>query len=223
MVNNTLIVKFDHGCLDSSSSDSLCISKKVNGVYNVVFDNASPKPAVGQKKLLANNTFGFTTNYQIYFTQDYTNDALINSATDPKDISLGQYVEWQDNDLTDAAKADVKLLSADQAKASFAVKNAPKAFHVAVKASTGKSWSTIFVDPNQHMGGGTITITPKNEYILYWYNLTDTEYVHEVFEGDAFKFTFPPGDSTRTIRYGYATQNQPVEGSETPSFYIVGS
>lgn len=221
MVKNTLLIKFDHGVLDASSSDSLCVSKKVNGVYNVVFDNASPKPRVGQKKLLTNNTFKFTTDYQVYFTQDYENDALINSATDPKDISPGQYVEWKDNDLTEAAKADVKLLSADQAKSSFAVKNAPKDFHVAVKASTGKSWSTIFVDPNDHMGGGTITLTPKNEYILYWYNLADTEYIHEVFEGDAFKFSFPPGDSTRTIRFGYATQDEPVDGSESPSFYVV--
>jgi len=221
MVKNTLVVRFDHGTLDAASSDSLCISKKVNGVYNVVFDNAAPKPHVGQKKLLTNNTFKFTTEYQVYFTQDYTNDALINSATDPKDIDLGQVVEWKDNDITDPAKADIKVLTVEQAKSSFAVKNAPKGFHAAVKASTGTSFSTIFVDPNEHMSGGTITLTPKNEYILYWYNITDTEYIHEVFETDAFKFTFPPGDSTRTIRFGYATQDEPVDGSESPNFYIV--
>jgi len=90
MATYTLNVNIDDAVLALHSKDSLCIAKKVNGIYDVVFQGASPVPTGDQQLLLANNMFQWTEEYRVFLTQSFGNGVMISHSTNPVDISFGQ-------------------------------------------------------------------------------------------------------------------------------------
>ena len=82
MATYSLTVLIDSKVLGFGSDDSLCLAKKVNGTYNVIYQHASPRPKVGDVKLAHANTFKWEDKYQVFFTSAYEEGALV-SETSP--------------------------------------------------------------------------------------------------------------------------------------------
>jgi hypothetical protein len=103
---------------------------------------------------------------------------------------------------------------------TFTVESAPISLHAAVEQSTGGGkYSTIYVDPDIHMGDTRIELTPKNEYLLFWKKITTTEAMLAISTSVGHVWKFAPGKTTKTIRFGYAKPEQPSSALELPSWY----
>jgi hypothetical protein len=158
----------------------------------VVFQGAAPVPTGDQKLLLANNVFQWAEEYRVFLTQSFGNGVMvcfplsplplftlfltpaciqISHSTNPVDISFGQAAIWQDGALQPAVTADTSewdIAEGSSADTTFTVESAPISLHAAVEQSTGGGqFSTIYVDPDIHMGDTRIELTPKNEYLLF--------------------------------------------------------
>ncbi|KAI5806435.1 hypothetical protein DFH27DRAFT_548024 [Peziza echinospora] len=218
MATYTLTVDIDSKVLGYGSDDSLCLAKKVNGIYNVIYQHASPRPKVGDVKLAHSNTFQWEDKYQVFFTSAFGEGALIRADTTRRDIKFGQLATFEGNDLQPAIKVSKDIIA--NSDSTFAVKNAPTKFHVVVAASTGGgSYSTIYVDPSVHMGSSKILLEPKNEYVVFWRNVTETEAITAISESESYSFSFEPGVTEKRIRFGFANENQPNSGEETPEWW----
>jgi len=115
--------------------------------------------------------------------------------------------EW---DLTDGSSAS----------STFTVESAPISLHAAVEQSTGGGkFSTIFVDPEIHMGDTRIELTPRNEYLLFWKKITTTEAMLAISHSVGHTWKFAEGKTVKTIRFGYAKANQPSSALELPAWY----
>ncbi|SPQ25513.1 86d7d136-d8f3-4032-b247-2e46fde6a79f [Thermothielavioides terrestris] len=219
----TLNVLIDNAVLALHSKDSLCIAKKVNGVYDVVFQGAAPVPSGDQKLLLANNQFQWTEEYRVFLTQSFGNGVMISHSTTPVEISFGQVAIWKDGALQPAVTADTStwdLVDGSSPDTTFAVESAPISLHAAVEQSTGGGqYSTIYVDPDIHMGDTRIELTPKNEYLVFWKKITTTEAMLAISTSVGHQWKFAPGKTIKTIRFGYATPEQPSSALEIPTWY----
>ncbi|KAK4183267.1 hypothetical protein QBC35DRAFT_467432 [Podospora australis] len=223
MATYTLNVEIDNRVLALHSKDSLCIAKKVNGTYDVVFQGAAPIPTGDQQLLLGNNTFQWTEEYRVFLTQSFGNGVFISHATDPVDIRFGQSSIWKDGALQPAVTADTSewdLSEGSSPESTFTVESAPISLHAAVEQATGGGkYSTIYVDPDIHMGDTRIELTPKNEYLLFWKKITTTEAMLAISTSVGHVWKFPQGKTSKTIRFGYAKPEQPSSALELPAWY----
>ncbi|KAK3903265.1 hypothetical protein C8A05DRAFT_14775 [Staphylotrichum tortipilum] len=223
MATYTLNVLIDNRVLALHSKDSLCIAKKVNGCYDVVFQGAAPIPTGDQQLLLANNVFQWTEEYRVFLTQSFGNGVMISHSTQPVEITFGQAAIWADGALQPAVTADTTewdTADGSSADTTFTVESAPISLHAAVEQSTGGGkFSTIYVDPDVHMGDTRIELTPKNEYLLFWKKITTTEAMLAISVSVGHFWKFAPGKTSKTIRFGFAKPDQPAGPLELPSWY----
>ncbi|KAK4205409.1 hypothetical protein QBC40DRAFT_270929 [Triangularia verruculosa] len=223
MTTYTLNVEIDNRVLALHSKDSLCLAKKVNGTYDVVFQGAAPIPTGDQQLLLANNTFQWSELYRVFLTQSFGNGVYISHSTDPVDIKFGQAAIWKDGALQPAVSADTSewdFQDGSSPDTTFAVEGAPISLHAAVEQATGAGkFSTIYVDPDIHMGDTRIELTPKNEYLLFWRKITTTEAMLAISTTIGHIWKFAPGKTSKTIRFGYAKLDQPASALELPNWY----
>jgi len=221
MATYTLNIIIDDAMLAAGSSDSLCIAKKVNGSYNVIFQGASPVPKPDQKLLVTNNTFEWEDDYQVFLTTSFGNGVFIHASTNTVPIKFGELVQFEKGVLQDAVGADTSTWDSQSgATSTFAVDGGPVQFHTAVQQSTGGgSFSTIYVDPHVHMGVSRIELTPINKYLLFWKEIQTTEAMLAISTGAGHEWSFPTGKTEKTIRFGYAKPNQPSSATEAPGWY----
>jgi hypothetical protein len=93
-------------------------------------------------------------------------------------------------------------------------------FHTVVQQSTGGgAFTTIFVDPNVHMGVSRIELTPQNKYLLFWKEIHTTEAMISISASQGYEWEFSPGKTSKAIRFGYAKPNQPHSATESPGWY----
>lgn len=103
---------------------------------------------------------------------------------------------------------------------TFAIESAPISLHAAIEQSTGGGkYSTIYVDPEIHMGDARIELSPKNEFMLFWRSINTTEAMVAISTTLGHKLTFAPGQTEKTVRFGYAKRNQPGSVLEMPTWY----
>jgi len=219
----TLTVVIDNAVLALHSKDSLCIAKKVNRDYDVIFQGAAPVPTGDQQLLLANNTFQWTEEYRVFLTQSFGNGVLISHSTTPVEINFGQAAIWKDGSLQPAVSADTSqwdFADGSSPDTTFAVESAPISLHAAVEQSTGGGkYSSIYVDPDIHMGDTRVELTPRNEYLVFWKKITTTEAMLAISETVGHKWKFATGKTTKTIRFGYAKPEAPSSALELPGWY----
>lgn len=67
----------------------LCFAKKVNGVYNVIWQSYD--------KYLENNTFSWTPTFQIFGTNTFESNIKVKVQTNTQNISLGEQVILDEN------------------------------------------------------------------------------------------------------------------------------
>ncbi|KAG7287367.1 hypothetical protein NEMBOFW57_006877 [Staphylotrichum longicolle] len=223
MTTYTLNVVIDNRVLALHSKDSLCIAKKVNGNFDVVFQGAAPIPTGDQQLLLANNVFQWTEDYRVFLTQSFGNGVLISHSTTPVEIRFGQAAIWADGSLQPAVTADTSewdVAEGSSPDTTFTVESFPISLHAAVEQSTGGGkYSTIYVDPDIHMGDTRIELTPKNEYLLFWKKITTTEAMLAISTTIGHLWKFSQGKTSKTIRFGYAKAEQPSSALELPTWY----
>jgi len=221
MTTYSLNVVIDNAILAFGSMDSLCIAKKVNGTYNVIFQGASPVPKPNQQLLVSNNTFQWVDEYQVFLTNSFGNGVFIHASTNTVPIKFGEIVDFDKGILQDAVGADTTTWdAASGATTTFAVDGGPVNCHTAVQQSTGGgAFSTIFVDPHVHMGVSRIELTPHNQYLIFWKEVQTTEAMLAIATGAGHEWAFPSGKTEKTIRFGYAKANQPSSATEAPGWY----
>ncbi|KAH7399654.1 hypothetical protein BKA66DRAFT_437186 [Pyrenochaeta sp. MPI-SDFR-AT-0127] len=223
MTTYNLTVKIDDLILQSGSKDSLCIAKRVNGHYNVIFQNASPVPIGKQKMLIGNNEFSWQDKYQVFLTTNYGVGALVQQSTNPVDIKFGQSSLFKDSQLEAAVTADTSEWdtgSGSGQDSTFAVESCPASLHTGVRASTGGGdWSTIYVDPDVHMTTSRIELTPQNQYIIFWKKITTTEAIIAISTSKGFEWNFPQGKTAKTLRFGFAVPNKQSSQLEEAKWY----
>ncbi len=147
----------------------------------------------------------------------------ISHSTTPVDITFGQSAIWADGSLQSAITADTSewdLADGSSPDSTFTVESAPISLHAAVEQSTGGGkFSTIYVDPDIHMGDTRIELTPKNEYLLFWKKITTTEAMLAISTSVGHVWKFPKGKTSKTIRFGYAKPEAPSSALELPAWY----
>ena len=125
--------------------------------------------------------------------------------------------------MQNAVTADTSewdIAEGSSADTTFTVESAPISLHAAVEQSTGGGqFSTIYVDPDIHMGDTRIELTPKNEYLLFWKKITTTEAMLAISTTVGHVWKFAQGKTAKTIRFGYAKPNLPSGPLELPSWY----
>ena len=149
--------------------------------------------------------------------------AQISHSTAPVEIAFGQSAVWADGFLQPAVTADTSewdLADGSSPDTTFTVDSAPISLHAAVEQSTGGgNYSTIYVDPDIHMGDTRIELTPKNEYLLFWKKITTTEAMLAISVSAGHVWKFAKGKTTKTIRFGYAKSETPSSALELPAWY----
>jgi hypothetical protein len=222
----TLTVFIDDKIIQMNPSDSLCLAQNVNGVYNAISQSAAVVPKVADGITLSGQTeFSWTTEYGVYLTKDYGDQVVIKTKTTSKTIALGQEISVSDSEGGITLKSAVASgdIAPAKAKSSFLIKNIPMSWHAAVTLKTGPKGtpSTIFVDPDTHMGKAKSLITPFNKYLLFWWDKIETEAVYVLTESEEKKlFEFDEGKSTKSIRFGYHDANTP-KPNEQPTWWDV--
>jgi hypothetical protein len=223
MTNYNLNIVVDEKILAMHSEDSLCIAKKVNGNFNVIFQGASPIPKPDQQLLVSNNTFQWTDEYQVYLTASYGNGVLIHQSSNQVPIAFGESAIFKDGSLQEAITADTSdwdLADGSGVDQTFVVDGAPTSLHAAVAQSTGGGkFSTIYVDPDIHMAVSRIELTPLNQYLVFWRKITTTEAMLAIATGHGHTWSFALGKTEKTIRFGYGVPNQPKTATEAPGWY----
>ncbi|KAH8791971.1 hypothetical protein BGZ57DRAFT_922395 [Hyaloscypha finlandica] len=217
MVQYTLTLKLDNAILTSGATDKLVIAKKVNGVLSTVFAGASPVPANGFKQLQSSNVFQWEDKYKVFGTATFGKGIMVSATTNVVDIDVGQFAEYKGNVFQDAVKQGKEFFDLES---SFAIDGVPTAYHIGVKMSVGGSdYVTIFVDPNIHVTIEKMELQPQNEYYLFWKNEVRTEAMYALNSDKGSKFSFKAGETQKTLRFGFATADSPVNPLEVPAWY----
>jgi hypothetical protein len=84
MLQKTILIEISTSDLQLlyTNGYSLCVAKKVNGSYNVVWQASN--------SFLMNNTISWSSSFQIFTTASFTPGAQVSIDNGPLDISLGQ-------------------------------------------------------------------------------------------------------------------------------------
>lgn len=57
------------------------------------------------------------------------------------------------------------------------------------------------------------------QYYLFWKNEIRTEAMYALNADKGTKFSFKPGETSKTLRFGFATPDKPVTALEVPAWY----
>ena len=137
-------------------SYSLCIAKKVNNTYNVVWQAES---------FLLNNVFSWEENYQVYGVEDYTQGVLVVAQTNSENISSGETCTLSRTGIMNPATGAI-----DHKTSTFHVLNDYGTIRIGVKqAMIDGVMSPIFVSPE--VVKSTVDLTPLVS-VMVWFDTT---------------------------------------------------
>lgn len=197
MATETIIVQIDQDQLVAQKANnySLYLAKMVNGVYTVIWQSKGPLATVGNPSYEATNLFNIAVpSYQI----NYTNVPIVQGSVTftssgyPVTISLGQSSNLDVNGVfspaTNTGTAGV-----------LTVQNAlPANPHEILYDDKGNA---IFVNVASGMDIGPATLTPIDEYQVWFGNLQETGTIIANNVSNAGTVTFAGGTDTMTISY----------------------
>ncbi|TFK32228.1 hypothetical protein BDQ12DRAFT_728838 [Crucibulum laeve] len=160
MSQYTLNVKIDTDDLQrlKKSGYKLCIAKKVNGIYNVVW--------YCEPHYFANNAFDWTEEYEVFGIKKFKEGALVKASTNPHDIESGLTCE-----INESGVMSDSFGSADSS-GKFKVINNFGQVSIGINAKLGDDMLPIFVTPT------TVTETALFEPIIavqVWFSMSQTK------------------------------------------------
>ncbi|KAI0633775.1 hypothetical protein C8Q77DRAFT_1057157 [Trametes polyzona] len=180
---------------------NLCIAKKVNNTYNTVWRGGRPV------RFLARNTFQWTSSYQVFGTQTFSDGALVVAATETPQIQFGQTA------LLDTDGSMHNPTGSPDTSGTFSVDNEYAAMNIGVNGYLSGAFSPIFVTPDA-LVTGNVSLTPV-ETILVWFDsqhVTSTIIATSV--SNTIEVDYTGGFSSRSVTYASAP-GQPGTGAWT--------
>ncbi|KAK6502678.1 hypothetical protein TWF506_003256 [Arthrobotrys conoides] len=211
MGDYTLIIELDQDVIRNQSTDNLCIAKKVNDAYTVIFAAGSVVPTNPDtiQQMTNSTTFSWRDKYRVYYAAQYSAGMMVSSSTNHQEIKFGQTVTYTPQTGMEPATGEAND------SGQFVVTGSPGGqYRVAVEVESGSSWVPIFVDPESHGGDPTTTLTPKEDYALYWSNTTETNSMIATTLTPSYSFSYAPGQDSTTLRYGYKIPDHPGPGEQ---------
>ncbi|KAF3107451.1 hypothetical protein TWF102_000369 [Orbilia oligospora] len=205
MGDYVLHIELDDAVIANASSDTLCIARKVNNAYTVIFASGSVVPKKPEiKRMTDHSKFEWKDKYQVFFAAKYKAGLLVWAVIikyDSKEGKLNPATGQGDN------------------SGSFTVTGSPGGeFRVAVEFEANGVWTPIFVDHEPRQGDPTTVLTPKHEYALYWSNSSETTSMIAKTRTPSYTISFGEEESSKTLRYGYTAKDQ-KDGNEQFNWY----
>lgn len=197
MAAETIVVEIDESQLKAQKSNnySLFLAKKVNGEFTVIWQSLGPYASAGQPSYEPKNTFSITIpSFQINYGNVTMQEGAVSftSGGNPVEIDLNQQVTLDKNGIFSPA-------TNGGAKGSLTVNNALAANpHEALYDNSG---NPIYVNVDSGMDIGVATLTPIDEYQIWFdsFQQTGTIIAHNI--SNAGSVVFSGGDSVKTISY----------------------
>jgi hypothetical protein len=199
MASETIIVQIDQDQLVAQKNNqySLYLAKKVNGVFTVIWQSMGPVATVNAPSYQYNNVFNIALpSYQV----NYTNVPIVQgsvtftSSGKPVVMNVGQTVSLDANGTfgTPANTGTAGALIVNNALAGNP--------HEILSDASG---NPIFVNVNSGMDIGAATLTPIEEYQVWFdnYQETGTIIAHNVSNPGLITFA---GTDSMTISYNKA-------------------
>ncbi|MET3135057.1 hypothetical protein AAKU55_005360 [Oxalobacteraceae bacterium GrIS 1.11] len=190
---------------------SLYLAKQVNGVFNVIWQSLGPVATVGNPGYEYNNNFQIAIQaYEVNYGTVTTADGLVTFSAkgQPATMNLGETV-----DLTTGG--EFKNVSNGGPTGTLTITNALAANpHEILCDNQG---NTIFVNTSSGMDIGPATLTPVDQYQLWFGSLVDTGTIIANNNSNIGTVTFD-GTDTQTISY---TAAGTWEAGPLPSSRIV--
>ncbi|KAH9851400.1 hypothetical protein C2E23DRAFT_886576 [Lenzites betulinus] len=131
----------------------LCLAKKVNNSFNVIWQGGN---------FLYRNTFTWSAKYQVFGSNDYTNGALVEAATETVNIQYGQTATLDNNGIMHNPGGT------PDNSGTFHVSNKYGAINFGVNGLLNSKYCPIYVTPSQ-LVSGPVDFTP-NEEVLVWFD-----------------------------------------------------
>ncbi|THG97794.1 hypothetical protein EW026_g4290 [Hermanssonia centrifuga] len=177
----------------------LCIAKRVNGKYDVVWSGGA---------FIASNSFAWDAEFQVFGALKFQGGLQVKSSTNPEDIKFGQSVKL------DAYGVMQPATGPSDKSGVFKVENNYGAMCIGVNAKLGGAWSPIYLSQTP-FATGVISLTPI-EKVLIWFDAsssTGTMLVDAVTNSIEVDFT---GKTSQSVTYA-SSPNKPGTGG-----WIVG-
>ncbi|KAJ7068797.1 hypothetical protein C8F01DRAFT_1051200 [Mycena amicta] len=165
---------------------SLCISKKVNGSYCVVWQGTG---------FNAHNTFRWTEEYRVFACNQFKTGALVEASCEPVDIQFGQTAILDETGTMLPAQGPVT-------GESFAVTNLYQPVNFAVNQYIGSSWSPIYVDKTLTVIGDdpSETFTPIVSVLVWFSKSLTTSSMFTTASSSSIEAVYR-GQVTQTVSY----------------------
>jgi len=138
-------------------SYNLCIAKKVNGTYNVVWQGGTFEEK---------NVFSWVESYQTFATQTYAQGLLVSASCIPENIQAGETCILDTNGDMDSATGTPVV-----SPSTFFVQNDFGSIHIGVNQLVAGTWAPVFVSPE--IVKGPVDLTPLVS-VMVWFDLTLT-------------------------------------------------
>lgn len=164
----TVFIEEDQLAAQKKNNYSFYLAKKVNDDFTVIWQSKGPVAKVGVPSYQYKNTFDITTpSFMVNFTNDSVREGDLTFTSGGKNlaISTGQTTILQDTGIFTPAKNGGKpsdILVTNQLQGNP---------HQVLLDSNGKY---LWVNRLSGMNIGTATLTPKNEYQLWFGNIQET-------------------------------------------------
>ncbi|KAI0373502.1 hypothetical protein BV20DRAFT_740402 [Pilatotrama ljubarskyi] len=173
----------------------LCIAKKVNGAYTVVWQG---------NNVLFSNDFTWTANYQVFGTNKFTAGALVQARTESQTIYSGQTA------LLDKYGIMRPATGGKDSSGKFAVQNEYGLINIGVNSLVNGEYTPSYVSPNPLVTGRT-ALQPI-ETVLVWFDTsvtTGTMMLHASSDAIEIDFTSVP---THKLAYRTPVDAPPGKG-----------
>ncbi|KAJ7456022.1 hypothetical protein B0H11DRAFT_1739596 [Mycena galericulata] len=181
----TLIVKIDpqQVTLLKEAGYSLCISKKVNNVYCVVWQSMS---------FSVTNTINWTESYQTWASVKFAEGALVRAETNAVPIAFGQTAVLS----TAGVMGDA---TGAKTGGSFVVVNEWQPCNIGVSQEINGHFSPTFVNPQKTIVGEE-ELTPIVSVMVFFDRTLETGTMFTRAKSSTCEVTYM-GDSTKTVSY----------------------
>jgi len=211
MGDYNLLITLDQAVIKNQSTDNLCIAKKVNDAYTVIFASGSvvPKDPNVVQQMSNTTTFVWKDKYRVYYAAKYAAGLMVSSSSNHEGIAYGQTVAYTPQKGMSPATGQANT------SGQFQVTGSPGgSFRVAVEVESGGAWVPVFVDPDSHGSDPTTTLIPKHDYALYWSNSTETGSMLAKTLTPNYNTSYAEGQNSKALRYGYAVPDKPAPGEQ---------
>ncbi|KIK52899.1 hypothetical protein GYMLUDRAFT_265291 [Collybiopsis luxurians FD-317 M1] len=187
MTNYNLDVLIDKEQLQLllDNSYTLCIARKVNDQYNVVWKSIKDLK-------LEDNRFEWANKYQVFASNTFKAGALVEAVSNDEPIQYGQECVLDEDKVMELAKADPA-----RPPDTFKVTNKNGAIPFGISADVGGEYHAIYVSPM--IGKGHAVFAPVNE-VRVWFALNlPTGTMFSDFTGEYIELRFGGGKNTSKI------------------------